>query len=183
MNAPTPDELEQSIGAEIAPAILQGCLAHQLYHAEAIAILEKNGVGAYTISALNNASLQSQLLFLRKLNEFFKHLPKKGDKPLKEDDLRAEHYSGFEKKNPGPFLSPSDEDELHKRVGHITLSEARHGEKDWTELVNRSLPIAVDTSLKFFCFLRDSYQLSSSKQKEVRFYIEHLELMKNHLSR
>jgi hypothetical protein len=65
-------------------------------------------------------------LFLRKLNEFFEHLPKKGEKPLKEDDLRAEHYSGF--KNPGPFLSDQDEDELHKRVGHITLGSVGYGE-------------------------------------------------------
>ena len=52
------------------PAILEGCLAHQLYHADAIAILTKTGVPEYTIFALNNASLEAQLLSLRKLNEF-----------------------------------------------------------------------------------------------------------------
>jgi hypothetical protein len=70
-----------------------------------------------TIKIVNNASLESQLLFLRKLNEFFEPLPAK-----KEDDLRAEHYFGF--KSPGRFLSDQDVTELHKRVGHITLSEA-----------------------------------------------------------
>ena len=39
-----------------------------------------------------NASLESQLLFLRKLNEFFKPV---SIGKLKEDDLRAKHYSGF----------------------------------------------------------------------------------------
>jgi hypothetical protein len=176
----TPDELERAIEAEIASAILQGCLAHQLYHAEVIPILRKNGVSEYTISALNNASLESQLLFLRKLNEFFEQLPKEKDRPLKEDDLRAEHYFGF--KSPGPFLKDSDEKEIHKRVGHITLIEVRHGPKDWAELVKSSLPIAVDGLLEFFRFLYDSDQLSNPSRKHVQFYIERLDHIKELLN-
>ena len=61
------------------------------------------------ICFLKNASLESQLLFLRKLNEFFLRLPenepdkKKKRKKPKPDDLRAEHYTGFT--SPGAFLS------------------------------------------------------------------------------
>jgi hypothetical protein len=83
---------------------------------------EKNGIPEETISIVNNASLEAQLLFLRKLNEFFK--PLATGKELEEDDVRAEHYAGF--KSPGPFLSRPDEKEIHKRVGHITLMEARY---------------------------------------------------------
>jgi hypothetical protein len=125
----TPDELQLAI-KDIGYVILQCFAAHQIFHGTIAPALRKIGIHENLIHAQNNASLESQLLFLRKLNEFFEHLPKKGEGPLKEDDLRAEHYSGFE--NPGPFLSDQDEDELHKRVGHITLrsvTERRIGAK------------------------------------------------------
>jgi hypothetical protein len=115
-------------------------------------------------------------LFLRKLNEFFKHLPAKED-----DDLRAEYYFGF--KSPGPFLDASEVKQINKGVGHITLKEAREGKKDWTELVKGSVPVAIDRSLEFFRFLRGSDQLSSSKREEAEYYIERLERMKSLLNR
>ena len=171
MNEPTPDELERAFD-DIGYALLQGCLAHQLYNVEVVPVLKRDGIPEETIQIINNASLESQLLFLRKLNEFFRPLP-----TGKEDDLRAEHYAKF--KSPGPFLSSSDEQEIHKRVGHITLSEARHGKKNWAELVENSVSVAVDRLLEFFRFLRDSYpSLSEEKQKDVQFYIERLERMK-----
>jgi hypothetical protein len=121
MRVRTPDELERAIN-DIAYSIRQGCLAHQHYHYVVIPVLRKNGVPDATVRIVKNASFEAQLLFLRKLNEFFK--PLATDKELEEDDVRAEHYAGF--KSPGPFLSRPDEKEIHKRVGHITLMEARY---------------------------------------------------------
>ena len=129
-----------------------------------------------TISIVNNASLEAQLLFLRKLNEFFESLPAQ-----KEDDLRAEHYFGF-KSTGGPFLSDEDEAELHKRVGHITLKEVREQKKDWTKLIRGSVPVAIDRSLEFFRFLRDSDQVSNSTREDSRYYIERLEHIKGLLN-
>jgi hypothetical protein len=141
--------------------------------------LRKSGIHENLIHPLNNASLESQLLFLGKLNEFFKPLPT--DKELEKDDLRAEHYSGF--KSPGRFLSGADEKEIHKRVGHITLMNVRYGRKNWRELINGSLPIAVDRLLQFFCFLRDSYpSLSSAMREEVQLDIKRLEQLKKLVS-
>jgi hypothetical protein len=102
---------------------------------------------------------------------------KKRNKRLKEDDLRAEHYTGFT--SPGAFLSDTDEAELHKRVGHITLIEVRGTKKDWGELISTSMPVALDRMLEFCCFLRDSYSpLSDSGRETVKFYIERLSRMK-----
>jgi hypothetical protein len=70
MNAPTSDELEKAID-DIGYAILQACVAHDLYHIEVVPVLRKNGISQDTISIVNNGSLEAQLLFLRKLNEFF----------------------------------------------------------------------------------------------------------------
>jgi hypothetical protein len=173
MKAPTPDELERAID-DIGYVILQTCTAHQLFHGTIVPALRKKGLHE-EIVILNNASLESQLLFLRKLNEFFTPLDKGR---VEEDDLRAEHYSGFE--SPGAFLSVPEVAELHKRVGHITLMQVRYGPKDWTELVKGSLPIAVDRLLQFFRFLRDSYPhpLSRPKRIDVQFYIEKLGQLK-----
>jgi hypothetical protein len=179
MNTPSSDELEKGI-EHIGYATLQACVAHDLYHIEVIPVLRKNGISEDAIHIVNNASLESQLLFLRKLNEFFKRLPKEKEKPLKEDDLRAEHYFGF--KSPGPFLDDSAEKEIHKAVAHITLREVREGKKNWTELIRGSVPKAIITSLEFFRFLRDSNQLSSSMREEARYHIEHLEHIRDLLN-
>lgn len=170
----TPDELERAI-EDIGYVIHQTFTAHQIFHGNIIAVLRKDGIDEDLIHGLNNASLESQLLFLRKLNEFFKHLPK--NRELEEDDLRAEHYSGFQ--SPGAFLRGPDEKEIHRRVGHITLLQVRYGPKNWAELINSSLPVAVDRLLQFFVFLRDSYpSLSAPTREDVQFYIETLEQLK-----
>ena len=142
VSAPTPDELEQAFD-DIGYVILQACVAHDLYHIEVVPVLREKGIAEDAISIVNNASLESRLLFLRKLNEFFERLPAK-----KEDDLRAEHYFGFQ--SPGPFLSDQDEAELHKRVGHITLKGVREGKKDWASLIKGSVPVPMDRSLETF---------------------------------
>jgi hypothetical protein len=43
MNAPKPDELEKAIN-DIGYAILQACVAHDLYHIEVIPALKKIGI-------------------------------------------------------------------------------------------------------------------------------------------
>jgi hypothetical protein len=178
MRVRTADELEQAI-KEIFYAFQQ-LTALRLFQKNIIPVLAEKNL-QNEIGSLNNTSLESHLMFLRKLNEFFGHLPKEKDRSLREDDLRAEHYSGFE--SPGPVLSDQDEAEIHKRVGHITLIEVRHGPKDWAELVKSSMPIAVDRLLQFLCFLRDRYRppLSDATRKDVQFLIGQLELIKGKL--
>lgn len=176
----TPEELEQALEEDIGYVILQTFTAFKLLHEVVVPVLEKNGLHKEAM-IMNNASLESQLLFLRKLDEFFMRLPEnepeKKRRPLKEDDLRAEHYTGFT--SPGAFLSDPDEAELHKRVGHITLIEVRHGKKDWGELISTAMPVAIDRMLEFCCFLRDTYSpLSNSGRGTVKFYIERLRGMK-----
>jgi hypothetical protein len=161
----TPEELEKVLEVDIGYVILQTFTALKLFHEVVVPVLHEKGLHK-EIDILNNASLESQLLFLRKLNEFFMRLPenepdkKKRNKRLKEDDLRAEHYTGFT--SPGAFLSDTDEAELHKRVGHITLIEVWGTKKDWGELISTSMPVALDRMLEFCCFLRDSYSRSQT---------------------
>ena len=158
--------------------VFVACLAHQLYHVEVIPVLRNNQISEDTIHIVNNASLESQLLFLRKLNEFFKPLPK--DRTLEPDDLRAEHYTGFQ--SPGGFLNRTEVIEINKRVGHITLKEVRKKKMDWRQLVQGCLPLAIDRLLTFFQFLRDNYPtLSSAAKADVQFYLDQLKTLKAHL--
>jgi hypothetical protein len=172
MKERTAPELEQAI-KDIGYVMRQACYAHRLYHVAVVPVLKRNGVHKDIIQIVDNASVEAQLMFLRKLNEFFKPLPKKNN--LQDDDLRAEHYSGFQ--SPGAFLTGDQEREIHKRVGHITLKEARDQQMDWTKLVNGCLPIAVDRLLTFFYFLRDEYPFLSNAaaRKEVHLSINQLE--------
>jgi hypothetical protein len=155
----TRENLEKAI-PDIGYAIHQ-CLAHNIYRADIHPYLKQQGIDAIKVGMTTNASLESNLLFLRRLNEFFKPL---SDGYVRPDDLRAEHYWGF--KSPGPFLSSTEESEINKRVGHITLSEARLGKKNWTELLTKSRRRIIKSSLIFYFFLYNSYCPASSPQME-----------------
>ena len=176
---PKPRELEKALKRDIGYVIQQTVIAFPQFQGTVIPVLKKNGLRE-EIGILNNASLESQLLFLRKLNEFFMHLPenepnKQKRKKLKDDDLRAEHYAGFT--SPGAFLSEDDEIELHRRVGHITLTEVRKKKKNWEEFLNLYMPIAVHSMIDFCRFCRDKYQqpLSHSTKRKVKDYVQTLE--------
>ena len=174
---PTPEELDKAL-EDISYVIQQTFDAFKLFSELVVPMLHRKGLYR-EIKILNSASLEAQLLFLRKLNEFFMRLPenepdKQKKKRLKKDDLRAEHYTGFP--SPGAFLSDPHEDELHKRVGHITLMEVRYDKKNWGKFINGYMPFAVGRMLKFCCFLRESYSpLSSATRKRVQSDIERLE--------
>ena len=109
----TPEELEQALEVDIGYVILQTFPALKVFHEVIVPVLQKRGLHE-EIRILNNAAIESQLLFLRKLNEFFMGLPeneqdeKKKRKRLKPDDLRAEHYTGFT--SPGAFLNTDEEE-------------------------------------------------------------------------
>ncbi len=78
------------------------------------------------LTIIQNSIIEATLLFVRKLNEFFKDRPKEDEQ---DDDLRAYDFAGF--KGVGVFLHPTDYQQLHKRVGHMTLKQVREGKVAW----------------------------------------------------
>ncbi|MBI2497022.1 MAG: hypothetical protein HYV75_03560 [Opitutae bacterium] len=72
-----------------------------------------------------NAITEANLMFIRKSAEFFK--PRKnGDK---RDSLYSYLYPGYTRQ--GWIVPEETYEEFHKRVGHITVAEARQGKVAW----------------------------------------------------
>lgn len=72
---------------------------------------------------VENAVIEAQLMFYRKLNEFFRR-----PNPGYPDDLKSVL---FDYSATGGFLSDSDIEELHKRVAHPTTRQAEHGARSY----------------------------------------------------
>jgi hypothetical protein len=178
MNPVKLEELERAVVIDMGYIIVQSFAAHRTFHLHIVPLLKKSGAKKEVIMAHANASLESQLLFLRKVNEFFKPL---SDGGLQEHDLRAEHYRDY--KTPGVFLSREEVTEINRRVGHITLMEVRYSKKDWTPLLTTAQPKALDRLMHFFSFLRDWYQpLSVPTKKSVADYIRLVQELKRILA-
>ena len=116
----------------------------------------------------SNGILESSLLLIRKTTEFFKP-QSDSDSP---DTLYAYRYiDGWS----GTWLVGKDDlyAELHKRVGHITVREARYGKQAWPifELTVR----AVDQWIAFFCEVAQSRIFDGNPPKEkLDEYVESL---------
>jgi hypothetical protein len=97
---------------------------------------------------LNNVSLESSLLFIRKTTEFFKRQSPKDA----NDTLFAYRYLP---KWQGSWVVDKDlYRQMHKRVGHITVMEARYGKVGWP--IAEMTFSALDQWKAFFRDLRTS---------------------------
>lgn len=96
-----------------------------------------------------NALTEANLMFVRKSAEFFKPAGP-NDKP---DTLYSYRYLGYTNQQ---WIVPSETyEEFHKRVGHITVRETRHGKVSWPifEITMQARNQWVD----FFTVLATSY--------------------------
>lgn len=104
------------------------CSAYQraftrFFPAEAASGAEVHMTGE--VRLIFNALTEANLMFVRKSAEFFKPA-RPNDKP---DTLYSYRYPGYTNQQ---WIVPSETyEEFHKRVGHITVREARHGKVSW----------------------------------------------------
>jgi hypothetical protein len=91
--------------------------------------------------ALRNATIESSLLSVRILNDFF--APRRYP-----TDIRASDYSGYS--SPGKFLTDREAKDLNKYLAHLTTERAEFHPKPWPiyDLLRRALDAAV-TFLRF----------------------------------
>lgn len=79
----------------------------------------------------------------------------------RDDDLRAYDFPGF--KDTGDFLHPNDYEQLHKRVGHMTLRQARDGKISWE--IHDAVKMAIAKSLPFLDFLTNEFYTQNSEKR------------------
>jgi hypothetical protein len=95
-----------------------------------------------------NGIAESALLFIRKTTEFFKP---RGDRD-RPDSLYAYRYLDDWA---GTWVVPKETYiELHKRIGHITVRDTRHGKLRW-QIIDFTVK-AVDQWIAFFSLLGGS---------------------------
>ena len=83
----------------------------------------QNGiVDADKLDNLRNATIESSLLSIRILNDFFRAdgFP---------TDIKAHHYGGF--CSPGEFLSATERTDINKHLAHLTTERADTFPKPW----------------------------------------------------
>ena len=97
-----------------------------------------------TKEALRNAAIQSSLLSIRLLNDFF--APSRCHYPT---DIRAEDYVGYA--SPAQFLNSAEASALNKHLAHLTTERAEAGPVGWEiyDMIRR----AHDAAATFIQFL------------------------------
>lgn len=126
-------------------------------------------------NVLRNASIESSLLGIRKLDDYFSPLPKK--RKNFSDDLHVIDFLQYERQH---LLSASDRQVLNKQLAHFTSHSVTHGEFDWyfDVLTLRAATLCLD----FFDFLLRKHRLKSRQKRlqilDTRLFIfEYLDWM------
>lgn len=112
--------------------------------------------GMHVDQLMANGVIEAALMFFRKTHEFFKR-PGIRDRSDTLYAYRWKGYTGFGPVYPAPTIL-----ELHKRVGHITVREARYGKIEWP--VFEMAIEAIDRWIHFFEFGASTYY---ADKKEV----------------
>lgn len=137
--------------------VIDQCMAYHVWLQSVKPVLEGRDQFLSDRSAVQiveNSTIESALIFLRKLNEFFGKRPQNpGD-----DALRAYHFGDFP--DNGWFLTKAEFDELHIRVGHISVEEVRYGKKNWP--IHDYLRRALLKACSFLTFLAQSSDLDQA---------------------
>jgi hypothetical protein len=115
-----------------------------------------------------NAFLENSLILIRKTAEFFK----KKEKNDKNDTLYVYRY--LPNWSGDPVVGENDYKELHKRIGHLTLRETRHGKMPW-EIQSMTIR-CIKTWIDFFEKVGSSpiYE-ANPPTKQLQDYVETLQ--------
>jgi hypothetical protein len=155
---PTAEELKKALSDLFYVA--GQCSAYQRAFTRFFPAEAANGAEAQMtgeVRLIFNALTEANLMFVRKSAEFFK-LAGPNDKP---DTLYSYRYPGYTNQK---WIVPADTyEEFHKRVGHITVREARLGKVGWPifELTMQ----ARNQWLDFFTMLAVSYAADPATAK------------------
>lgn len=120
---------------------------------------------------MHNAALDSALINLRCLNDFFKE-------PRREDDVRARHFGV----STGPFLEQQDQTSVDKHLAHVTVTGSNIVEKFW--FLDELTVQALDRGIEFLIAVETTFKFAQHGiRAEVNKSIEAATAMRNHISK
>jgi hypothetical protein len=96
---------------------------------------------AEVMGLVKNATIESSLISLRILDEFF------GDTQVRSGDIRSHDYDGYS--SPGRFLTPDEYASIGRRIAHLTIDHSSRGAWKITELIRR----CCEPSENFLAFI------------------------------
>ena len=155
--------------------VIDQCMASHVWGQRVKPILEGSVghlVDKSIVQIVENSTIESTLIFLRKLNEFFGTRPQNAD----DDALRAYHFGDF--KNNGWFLTKAESAELHILVGHMSVEEVRHGKKVWP--IEDYVLRALSKACSFLTFISQSSDVDRTTANQVT---KKLMLLRTYLGR
>jgi hypothetical protein len=155
--SPTPRELEEA--TELLFNVMIRCFAYFLWWTRIRPILEKAGLSERDITLQRNTVIEGTLLSIRKINDFFRPRGKSSNEQA--DDVFSYDFQGFS--GAAKFLHPDDFSELHKRIGHITLREIRHGKVSWE--IHNAVVAAAKKYIEFSRFLQTDFFALNERRK------------------
>ncbi len=140
---PKTEQLQQTIGV-ICKVIGQiPCfhvyeenIAHRFFTSETETALK---------AIMHNAALDSTLINVRCLNEFF-------SSHRRDDDVRASDFPGVHMK---PFLSKDDKTAIHKYLAHITVTRSDIVTKPW--LIDDMVLLGLQHGVQFLSIIENSF--------------------------
>lgn len=102
----------------------------------------------FAVLAVKNACVESALLSVRDIDDFFRHRTSK----TRDSDVRAEDFFGY--RSPGPFLSDEERGSINQWIAHLTYEPVWGGNsgiapdsvRDWdtAELVGKAARSVFD---------------------------------------
>lgn len=154
----TPSKEEAFAAIDDVIYAIEQCLADHFFVGQAERILQSNGCPSALL--IRNATVESSLVFIRKMNEFF------GTRKQRESDetLRAYHFGDFP--HNGWFLEKQEYDELHLYVAHVSVEGVRCGKKTWP--LSDYAVRAAEKSRLFLVFLLESPSTPAEKKEKLK---------------
>jgi hypothetical protein len=171
---PTNEQLQKAVGA-ICKVIAQIPCFH-VYEEYIARRFGTDEAKRALMAMMHNAALDSALLNLRCFNEFFKPNGR-------QDDIRAYHFPGLSMQ---PFLSPDDENAIHKHLAHLTTTRSDTAAKPW--MLDQMTILGLQHGIQFLSFIETGFRMhpeaAYAELRGVREAANHLiqKVVKRHAS-
>jgi hypothetical protein len=150
----TQSQLEEA--ADHVFYLAQQMFAYYFWKSRIAPLLKDEGTSQFHKRSVQNAVVEAQLMYYRKLNEFFRR-----PTPRFPDDLKSELF-GYPAT--GGFMSDAVLEELHKRIAHPTTQQANFGPVSYE--IYYASHAGLSHVIPFFTFLSERFHIVGSKKSQ-----------------